>query len=498
MGLHSALLIIQYFIIFGLFIECWIVLKRWKNPIHGYLFFASVSTLINSIGYLLELKAGSEEAYITALQLSYAGRVWISLALLLFSIELCKVRVSDHFTGLLVITHLMIYGVVLTLQRHDLYYTDMQFVMEGEFPRLIHGNGPVHHLLILLQLFYIFWGCGILILTYRREKRKTARKRLCIVIAAIFVEIVFYLAQTFNFIKVYDVTMPGFLISTILMYIAIFRYDLLGTRDIAREFMIDRLTEGILAIDNEGDLQYFNEPAKHIFPSLPDNPETVINEIRSAISRGEPISIDERIYTPEENDLLYKGESFGRLYVLTDSTEHYKRLNNEKKMLRKELLTDPVTGFYNRKGMEYYSQKLYEEALRGGRSILVCVADMNGLKYINDNFGHEMGDNALKELAGIIRDSLTDGDMAFRTGGDEFLMIGVRDNNEEAERDFSHSLEKIIREHNERLSLPYSVDMSYGPVVCRPDGHENELEELIKRSDEVMYDMKKKRDPYKR
>ena len=67
MGLHSALLIIQYFIIFGLFIECWIVLKRWKNPIHGYLFFASVSTLINSIGYLLELKAGSEEAYITAL-----------------------------------------------------------------------------------------------------------------------------------------------------------------------------------------------------------------------------------------------------------------------------------------------------------------------------------------------------------------------------------------------------------------------------------------------
>ena len=494
----QTVLVIQYLCIIGLYVECWIVLKRWRTTLHSYLFFASAATLINSIGYLLELKAETEEAYITALQLSYAGRVWVAFAMFLFTLELCKVHLPHLITTILALIHLAIYGVILSLKDHALYYTDTRFTLEDGFPRLIHGNGPVHQLLIFIQIIYILAGYGLLIRTRRREKRTPVRKRLSIVMAAILVEIVFYIIQTIHFIKVYDVTMPGFLISTLLMYIAIFRYDLLGARDIARDFMIDRLSEGIIAIDNEGEVQYFNEPARNLYPVLTEKPETVVAEIMNAISRGETVEIGERIYTPEENDLLYQGESFGRLYVLTDSTEHYKRLKNEKKMLRQELLTDPVTGFYNRKGMEYYSEKMYEEAVREDVPLFICVADMNGLKYINDNFGHELGDRALKELALIIRDSLFEGDMAFRTGGDEFLIIGKRKVINGSAEEFGSHMEKVIKEHNSALDLPYQVDMSFGPVVAKPDGHEGELQELIKKSDAVMYEMKKNRDPFRR
>ncbi|MCR4590028.1 MAG: diguanylate cyclase [Lachnospiraceae bacterium] len=498
MDLHSALLNIQYLCIIVLFLECWIVLKRWKYPIHGYLFFSCVATLVNSLGYLLELKAQTEEAYITALQLSYAGRMWIALALLIFVAELCRTGIPDILTGLLVLFHVCIYAVILTLTKHDLYYTNTRFVLEDGFPVFYHENGPVHQLLMILQIFYIVMGFAILIHTYRKERRKLVKKRLCIVIAAVFAESFFFVVQTLGVFRMYDVTMPGFLISSVLMYVAIFRFDLLGTRDIAREFMIDRLSEGIIAVDNEGEIQYFNDPAKQLFPELEADPDEVIKRVRNAISRGEPITVDDSIYTPEENDLLYKGESFGRLYVLTDSTEHYKRLKKEKKILRKELLTDPISGFYNRKGMEYYSEKMYEEAKRSGKALFVCVADMNGLKRINDNYGHESGDRALEELSKIVRDSLESGDMAFRTGGDEFLIIGRRDTTENVTEDFSRRMESIIRKHNDELDLPYSIDMSYGTLVRHVSGSKDELQELIKEADAIMYEMKKHRDPYRR
>ena len=70
MNTHDVLLIIQYITISVLFIEIWIVFSGWKNSIHSYLLFTCISSFISNLGYLLEMKAASEEAYLTALKLS--------------------------------------------------------------------------------------------------------------------------------------------------------------------------------------------------------------------------------------------------------------------------------------------------------------------------------------------------------------------------------------------------------------------------------------------
>ena len=87
--------IIQCMSIAFLSVECWIVFKNWKGPIHSCLFFACIATLINNIGYFMQLRARSEEAYLTALQLSYAGRVWIPFALVLFISELVRFKIPQ-------------------------------------------------------------------------------------------------------------------------------------------------------------------------------------------------------------------------------------------------------------------------------------------------------------------------------------------------------------------------------------------------------------------
>ena len=326
MDLREILLTIQYISILGLFLESWIILHKWRNSLHSYLFLSCAATFINNLGYLFELKAGSQETYITALKLSYAGRVWISMGLFLFSLKLGKVRIPDWVTRILVIVHLGIYASIITLESHKLYYSDYEFVQGEVFPKLFHGNGLIYNGFFGLQIIYILIGIGCLIRGFLKEKRSLSRKRILIVIFALTIETVFYIIQTFNMIKVtefYDVTMFGFFLSTMIMLIAIFRYDLLGMTEIAKDFVIDRISEGIIAIDNEGTVDYFNKPAFRIYPELETGTASLPSGIVQAVTDHGTVTHDGRIYTPVENELQHHGESVGKLFMLVDDTEHY-------------------------------------------------------------------------------------------------------------------------------------------------------------------------------
>ncbi|MBO7612400.1 MAG: diguanylate cyclase, partial [Treponema sp.] len=89
-------------------------------------------------------------------------------------------------------------------------------------------------------------------------------------------------------------------------------------------------------------------------------------------------------------------------------------------------------------------------------------------------------------------------DMAFRIGGDEFLILGLKDESTTAADEFSARAEKIIAEWNQKLKLPYKIGMSYGPILKKVDGAANEFSDLLRKSDTRMYEMKRHRDTYRR
>lgn len=334
MTMRDILLTIQYICILGLFVESVIVFRRWKKPLHAYLFISCMATLINSIGYLLQLYSVSLESDITALKFSYFGGIWIALFSLLFIKELCRIRIPSWVSWLLILLHLCIYVSILSLQRHNLYYTYIEYVNDGLFPKLVHGNGVVHTFFAVLQVTYIVLGIFWLFVSYRKEKIRRASNRLILVLCAYFIESIFYVVQRFDLIRItesYDVTSLGYLFGTVFMLVAILKYDLLGSGELAREFMIDRLSEGIIVVDRYGEVGYFNDYAKGLYPELMTNPLTVVDKMKKAISAGESITIDDRIFTPEENDLLYKNESLGKLYALVDDTDHYRYMEELKK-----------------------------------------------------------------------------------------------------------------------------------------------------------------------
>jgi len=85
--------------------------------------------------------------------------------------------------------------------------------------------------------------------------------------------------------------------------------------------------------------------------------------------------------------------------------------------------TDELTGLYNRRGFISLTRSSLELAQRMGKSGLLFFIDMDGLKVINDSYGHEEGDIAIKEIANILRSAFRKSDIVARLGGDEFTVF---------------------------------------------------------------------------
>lgn len=177
------------------------------------------------------------------------------------------------------------------------------------------------------------------------------------------------------------------------------------------------------------------------------------------------------------------------------STLWLRNINNSLHMVRivskltEYSVRDPMTGLLNRRGMrKMYKRK--KENLSPDDNIIIWVLDMDGLKYINDNFGHEHGDVGIITISEVIRMISEKDDIVVRTGGDEFVIIATgKISDYEGQRRISE-LERILTEKNaSQTSRLYDLSASIG-YVCFPASEKDELEEKMKEADSRMYEYK--------
>ncbi|MBQ9459816.1 MAG: response regulator [Oscillospiraceae bacterium] len=320
---RQLLFAIQYISIAGLLAECWVVFKKGTSNIHVYILLSCASTLVNNVGYLMQMRAASEDAYVSALQMAYLGKVWIPFSLFLTAMYLCKKKISGLMRGALAVVHLVTYGMVLMIHQNELYYRDIRFVNDGLFPQLVHKSGVWHYIYDVLLLFYIFYGLTQLLIAWRRETGKIEKKRFLMIFFALASYVVFFVLYKVTPSWSYDVTSLGYAIGMIFMYVAIFRYALLDVVSIARDYAIDEVSAGIIAVDARGKVEYYNKPALTMFPALKTDAPIVVDTLRAAIERHEPLSYEDRIFTPRENVLSHGGRESGKVYVVSDDTEHF-------------------------------------------------------------------------------------------------------------------------------------------------------------------------------
>ena len=152
-------------------------------------------------------------------------------------------------------------------------------------------------------------------------------------------------------------------------------------------------------------------------------------------------------------------------------------------------IRDSLTGLYNRRGFFRFSARLFERSNQSS----IAFFDLDGLKKINDNLGHECGDVAIRTFASVLASLATETIIPARFGGDEFVVFCVGDDNK------VNALCQTVTERLEVINLesgnPYNIETSYGTFTTPPDNRLT-LDECIENADGKMYRnkyMKKKR-----
>ena len=113
--------------------------------------------------------------------------------------------------------------------------------------------------------------------------------------------------------------------------------------------------------------------------------------------------------------------------------------------------------------------------------------DLNGLKTVNDTYGHSKGDLLLTTFANNLKESFDDGDYLIRMGGDEFVVVSTGDKNK-----LEHALVKLSRlNHESAKDLEFDIGAAYG-MVSKSEAPNEDAEHLYRMADEKMYQMKLK------
>ena len=152
---------------------------------------------------------------------------------------------------------------------------------------------------------------------------------------------------------------------------------------------------------------------------------------------------------------------------------------------------DQLTGLYNRRGFFMAAEPLARLAERAGRAFVVFFADLDGLKEINDTFGHPAGDEAIRDAAWILNQTFRSADIVARLGGDEFAVLAA-----DAPADcLDLMLRRVSKWQNERNAepdRPFKVSLSVGGVSWTPD-EPRSLEQLIAEADMAAYTAKRRK-----
>ena len=149
---------------------------------------------------------------------------------------------------------------------------------------------------------------------------------------------------------------------------------------------------------------------------------------------------------------------------------------------------DALTGMYNRWGWGNYGNAMFAEAKEKGETIFMSVIDLDGMKQINDNYGHEEGDFALKKIREVIELVCEDDYISARTGGDEFVVMAKGATPEEGEA-LKTRLEQYLDSFNASGEKEYAIHASSG-YVCRVPAGDDTMETMTRESDEAMYENK--------
>lgn len=193
-------------------------------------------------------------------------------------------------------------------------------------------------------------------------------------------------------------------------------------------------------------------------------------------------------------DYLMSQMLFEALNVIEETMENIyhriilKRMNQE---LSNLYIRDSLTGMYNRMAYQKLAVPLFEKCRNENVPLMIMFVDLDRLKYINDTFGHDMGNIAIRAIATAIMNCCPEDGIAMRYGGDEFVVLIPGFQQQDADRFVKKLNREIALERNIR-NTGFCIEASMGYVITTDEPTMN-MNDYINQADERMYEVKKQK-----
>lgn len=277
--------------------------------------------------------------------------------------------------------------------------------------------------------------------------------------------------------------------------------------------MIENASDVIFILDGSGVVSYASPSTQHILRHAPgdltgrnaldfihrDDRMKFLGDFEKAFEQGDRLaSVQFRFRRADENWVHLEGrgrivpDRSGKRVCILNSHDVSHRIKLEEE-LRSLSLRDELTGLHNRRSfVSFLDQQIKLRGRSKGKNLYLLFIDLDEFKWINDNLGHKVGDQALMGASQVLKNTFRDADIIARLGGDEFVVLlaeNVRDVNVNGLKD---RLWSGLANWNQKEMRPYQLKMSVGVVEHDPVAHKT-TQEFLAHADHLMYEQKRQK-----
>jgi two-component system cell cycle response regulator len=201
--------------------------------------------------------------------------------------------------------------------------------------------------------------------------------------------------------------------------------------------------------------------------------------------RGLDMGVNDYVLRP-----LDRNELLARIKTQIKRKRHADLLRAKLDQGMENAITDPLTGLHNRRYMESHLGTLVAQATQSGQTLSVLVADIDFFKSVNDTYGHDAGDNVLREFATRLRRNTRGIDLACRLGGEEFVII-MPDTDLSRALQVAERLRSCIAAEHFQVNGGSTLTVTASVGVSTLERKEDTPDTLFKRADTALYAAKR-------
>lgn len=352
-------------------------------------------------------------------------------------------------------------GLVATNRWHHLVWTHLSHIKTSNITIFSPHNGPGY--LWLAAWFYLYTVTGALLVARTAQKSpRLYRQQARTVIISTLPPLV---AGTLHVLEVLpsgvSLLPMSFLLTGCIYFTSLFRYRLFDLLPIARDTLIEQMTDSVIVLDRAGRILDINPAAQRLIqltPSANFTEKALLGQPIAAALAHWPSLLrhcqkhenQEVLITLCQQPLVHvnlclkrlydkQHQPIGKLLTLRDISAEYQtkielhqanqflasRLREIEALqdrLKEQAVRDGLTGLFNRRYFEEIMLAEFAKAKRANTPLAIILIDIDHFKQVNDTYGHQAGDCALQVFANIIEAHIRSSDIACRYGGEEFII----------------------------------------------------------------------------